>query len=93
MKTKYKWINFKKRSGLTQDEIDYGMVGDDAEWVCFNNRSDTALCDIYYLGTWRQYAIETKSFMEFNKGCLEDIADFLNQLNETKGRYKLRETK
>ena len=79
MKTKYKWIRFEKHVCI-----------DIVEWLCMN-KSDQCLGAVEYDAGWRQFVFivsvwegETK----FNFRCLEDIADFLKQLNKTKGCYK-----
>ena len=69
MKTKYKYINFKKTPEETQ-------------WICLNNGAGNILGVIEYHPKWRQYVIDFKERCIFNNQCLCDIADFLTQLNE-----------
>jgi hypothetical protein len=79
MKTKYKWIEFEKMS----DEPE--------AWECRNHKSDDLLGVVEYYNSWRQFVFNP--YLEsliFNFGCLEAIADFLKQLNKTKGCYKVK---
>ena len=74
LKTKYKWIRFEK--------------GHSNDWVCLN-KDEECLGIVEYNKGWRQFTFEPDSFrLIFNFRCLEDIADFLKQLNKTKGCYK-----
>ena len=81
MKTKYKWIEFVQfPDGLKS-------------WNCFNG-DDDILGEVDYCNGWRQYVFapsEGYTSTYFNFKCLEDIADFLKQLNKTKGCYKDKE--
>lgn len=80
MKTKYKWIRFEKEVNSEN-------------WLCFNT-SDELLGTLYYKQGWRQFVVLVNPGVgysdgfEFNFCCLEDIADFLKQLNNIKGCYK-----
>ncbi len=81
LKTKYKWIRFEKSEASD-------------EWHCIN-LSGQFLGFAYYKNGWRQYVfnVETSAFeqgIDFNFNCLENIADFLKQLNKTKGCYKVK---
>lgn len=78
MKTKYKWIRFERKKDCSE------------EWSVIN-KSDQWLGDVYYKHEWRQWVFLVDAFVGhsyFNFRCLEDIADFLKQLNKTKGCYK-----
>ncbi len=73
MKTKYKYIHFGK--------ID--LPGKKTSiWECFNNKSDYHLGTVKWYGSWRQYCFFPSSNTVFNKGCMEDINDFITQLME-----------
>ena len=77
MKTKYKWIVFE-------------LFKPSKHWLCFNKEEDH-LGDIEYNVGWRQFVFEPHigyGSTIFNFRCLEDIVDFLKQLNKTKGCYK-----
>ena len=73
MKTKYKWIVFVELLSVR---------GKTTKWECFNT-SNEILGDVYWRNGWRQYIFcPTFDAVEFNNRCLNDIADFLTQLNE-----------
>jgi len=74
MKTDYKYIYFKLHP--TQDEKRKTKI-----WICCNKSSDIVLAEIKWYPPWRQYCLSPESYMVFNDGCLKDIIDFLNQLN------------
>lgn len=73
MKTKYKYIHF--------EEIDSTGKKTSA-WSCFNNKSKSALGIIKWYGSWRQYCWFPFGGTVFNKGCNENINDFITQLME-----------
>ena len=68
MKTRYRYIHFDEAEG----------VG----WYCYNNKSETTLGCVTYYARWRQWVIDFKEDCVFNVQCLQDIADFLGQLNK-----------
>jgi hypothetical protein len=74
MKTKYKYIHF--------EEIP--LPRKTSTWSIRNNKSGSLLGVIKWYGPWRQYCFFPSSYGEvvFNKGCLEDINDFITQLME-----------
>lgn len=76
LKTKYKWIRFEKAGN---------------QWECINTSEET-LGHIEYENGWRQFVYipwdGAHGNIMYNFRCLEDIADFLKQLNNTKGCYK-----
>ena len=76
MKTKYEWIRFEANEETKR-------------WECFNG-DDDILGAIWYATGWRQFSFipDMNYDLQFNFRCLEDIADFLKQLNKTKGCYK-----
>lgn len=76
MKTKYKWIEFTYMQ--------------DMGWYCYNLSGEDELGYVEYDKGWRQFVFVRRDDVEikFNWRCLEDIADFLKQLNKTKGCYK-----
>jgi len=65
-KTRYKFIHFKELSTF---------------WDCRNNRTDGSLGKVYYLETWRQYVFAPVGDCIFSQDCLEDIIDFIKQLD------------
>ena len=77
MKTEYKYIRF-----IVIDEMPGRKT---KRWGCFNNHElepEEVMGEIYYYGGWRQYIIEFHDGYIFNAGCLDDIADFLGQINK-----------
>lgn len=83
MKTKYKWIEFKRAEGKNDNDLIFSCV----------NTSGEKLGVVGYKVGWRQFVFNCNTDyyyngIDFNFRCLEDIADFLKQLNKTKGCYK-----
>lgn len=70
MKTSYKHIYFEK--SLVTPQI----------WLCKNRFSQVTIAQLYFYPKWKQYVIAPARGTTFNKDCLENIIDFLNQLNE-----------
>ena len=69
MKTVYRYIKFKKFS-------------DDSQiWSCLNH-SNIELGYVEYYTEWRQFVFIPFSNTEYSFECLNDIADFLKQLNQ-----------
>ena len=73
MKTKYKYIHFKQ----IPDQKKKTSI-----WRCLNNKSLVHLGIIKWYAPWRQYCFTPYQNTVFNKGCLEDINDFITQLME-----------
>ena len=69
MKTRYKFIHFKK----------FGIRG---EWACLNNKTKDVMGVVGFYKFWKQYTIDFHEQCVFNNQCLRDIADFLDQLNK-----------
>lgn len=79
MKTKYKYIHFK--------EID--STGKKTSiWECINNNSLDVLGFIRWYSSWRQYYLFPREYIAFNKGCLEDINNFITQLMDERKNTK-----
>ncbi len=79
MKLTYKWIKFK-------------FYGKNKEHCECRNKEGELLGTVEYENGWRQFVFDMNYLgyagTMFNFRCLEDIADFLKQLNKTKGCYK-----
>ena len=74
MKTKYKYIEFKiKDDAFSGEEV----------WEC-RNRKKTVLGYVGYVGRWHEWEFQPEPMMGFTIECINDIADFLRQLNENK---------
>jgi hypothetical protein len=75
MKTEYKHIFFEKWTLLSKK-------ADNPEYNCRNNKTKTILGYISYYEPWSCYVWQGKENCCFDKNCLRDIADFLDQLNK-----------
>ena len=73
MKTEYEYIEF---SPLV-------ATGKTSKWLCRNrNDGDSgALGEVKWYGAWRQYCYFPTVQAVYSSGCLNDIMDFLKQLN------------
>ena len=70
MKTQYKYIYFEETEKKTKTSI-YG---------CLSKKNGGPLGVVKWYGPWRQYCFFPDSLTIFNKGCMEDINDFITQL-------------
>ncbi len=68
LKLKYKFIGF------------YETVP--GKWICYNNKSNAQLGYITLYEPWNQYVIEFNQDAVFNNQCLNDISNFLTQINK-----------
>jgi len=73
MKTRYKYIHFEEGPGPKAVYPSY---------YCWNNRNDHILGKVFFYRTWDKYVFEGGDGCVFSASCLEDIIDFLKQLNE-----------
>ena len=86
MKTHYKYIHFVEVPNTS------GTVT--TKWLCYNTKDNDELCEVRWSGAWRQYvtrftSYHIMSYLEFSKGCHDDISNFLDQLNKTqRGKWK-----
>ena len=71
-KTKYKYVHFVK----------VGDSGKTQVWDCYNSANQYTLGRISYLNTWRQYIFSPNSYAYFSVGCMEDICNFISQLED-----------
>ena len=77
MKTKYKYIHFAERDSTGRKT---------SIWRCLNNISHSLLGKVKWHGAWRQYCFLPEANTVFNRGCNNDINDFITQLmDERKG--------
>ena len=72
MKTVYKFIYFTELKKMP------------GKWVCLNLKTADPLAFIEYYPAWRQHIAQFNDGCVFNCQCLDDISDFLKQLNEKK---------
>ncbi len=70
MKTQYKYIHFEQVESKTKTSV----------WSCLNNKSKSVLGIIKWYGPWRQYCWFPFGGTVFNRGCNDDINDFITQL-------------
>ena len=70
MKTIYRYIKFEKEPDEYQ------------RWWCINKKSGTELAGITLYEPWNQWVAEFNPGCVFNSICLNDISDFLTQLNQ-----------
>lgn len=80
MKIKYKYIRFEK------DEK-YSNNHKTEKYYCVNNSGDYYLGFVKWYPQWRQYCFYIQkdwiiSCAMFSSGCLDDISDFLKQINQ-----------
>ena len=53
-------------------------------WHCLNRKSQIVLGECTYSFAWRQWVFQPCGQTEYSSDCLQDIADFLDQLNKEK---------
>ncbi len=68
----YKYIHFVEIEQKTKTKV----------YSCRNNNSEIELGIVKWYSSWRQYCFFPSKDTIFNKGCLEDIVDFLEQLKK-----------
>ena len=69
MKTKYRHIHF--------------VSDEDKSWACFDNKTQDGLGWVSYYLPWEKYVVDfINPDCVFDENCLNDIIDFLNQLNK-----------
>lgn len=54
-------------------------------YICCNNKSGGKLGFIKWHGPWRQYCFFPECDTVFNKGCLNDVNDFIKHLMNERG--------
>ena len=72
MKTLYKYISFKLIEQKPKTQV----------YLCLNNKSQGELGLIKWYPSWRQYCYFPTVQAVYSSGCLNDIDDFLMQLNK-----------
>lgn len=66
---KYKFITIKKDENRKFKNRDCYSI--------FNNKTQDELGWIFYYIPWKQYVLSANSTAVYNKDCLRDIADFI----------------
>lgn len=72
MKTKYTFINFVRIKDKPKTSV----------WSCRNNRSGSQLGEVEYYPGWRQYVFIPTLQSIYSIGCMDDISDFIKQLEK-----------
>ena len=70
-KTEYKYIHFIKIEDKPKTSV----------WSCRNNKSNEELGIIKWYASWRQYCYFPANNTLYSMGCMMDIIDFINELN------------
>jgi len=78
MKTEYEYIRFEKIAEKVKTSV----------WSCLNSHYDTELGRVKWYPQWRQYCYFPTVAAVYSVGCLNDISDFIHQLNEDHKRGK-----
>ncbi len=69
--TKYKHVVFKLVTNKPKTSA----------WECYNkNDMDDEIGEVKWYFQWRQYCYFPAPFCVFSRGCLKDIANFIEQL-------------
>jgi len=74
MQTEYQYINFIKQESKTKTDV-FNIVSVSGRNI---------LGQIKWFGRWRQYCFFPSNKTIFNKGCLEDINNFITQLMDAR---------
>lgn len=80
MRTRYQYINFQRvpTSPTTRKTLIFD---------CHNNQSGAVLGVVQWYAPWRQYCfMDDGRDCVFNRTCLADIQDFLQQLMDLRGK-------
>lgn len=80
LKTKYRFIQFIKATALNEGIPN--LFPSPILWICRNKKSEDILGVITFYESWKQHVIDFKPDCVFNNQCMNDIADFLDQLNK-----------
>ena len=65
---------------LTFVEVD-NLKGTTRKFECKNNNSQTVLGIVKWYAPWRQYCYFDERAAVYSAGCLDDVADFLREVN------------
>lgn len=63
------------------------FVREEKRWLCINVRMQDTIGVVEWYPTWRQYIYAPEGATVYSAGCLDNIKDFLDQLN---GKRKLK---
>ena len=76
MKTKYEYIVF----------VEVSTTKKTFEFECCNIKSFDRLGVVKWYSGWRRYCYFSYSSEVYSEGCLRDIADFIKQLMDLRGK-------
>ena len=74
MKTEYKYLKF----------VQLESSGKTSKWNCYNLHYGEVLGQVKWNSQWRQYCYFPTMQAMYSSGCLNDIADFIEQLKSNK---------
>lgn len=77
LKTEYQYIRFDDYSDPKAKT---------RRFMCLAKNGDAYLGEVGWYGPWRQYCFFPASDTIFNKGCMEDICHFIQQLMDERKR-------
>jgi hypothetical protein len=72
MKTEYEYLKM----------VTVPAPGKTSKWSVCNRRSGSELGEIKWYPAWRQYCYFPTVQAVYSQGCMDDISDFLKQLNK-----------
>jgi len=81
MKTEFEYLKFKKVQDKPKTSV----------WHIFNKKSDFILGHVAWYPSWRQYCALFAAETVFSSGCLDDISEFVTELNSQHKKNKLTE--
>jgi len=81
MKTDFKYIKFVKIADKPKTTV----------WSCQNVKGDYGIGIVRWNPGWRQYCFFPEPEMVFSVGCMQDIIDFIQDLNKSENRSYGRE--
>ena len=70
MKTQYQYIHFEK----------WTSEPGNLTWKCYNTRSNDELGEVRWYPAWRQYCYFPSCPANYSAECLNNIANFIEQL-------------
>jgi len=83
MNSKYKYIHFAEAAGENK------IVNNKPAYECRNNKTNDVLAIIFWHKPWKEYCFtQFKQSVIFNKSCLNDVQNFIEQLNPIKNEKR-----
>lgn len=72
MRTEYSYIEFELLGHKTKTTI----------WSCKNKKSGDVIGLVEWYCNWRQYCFMPKGDTVFSRGCMLDVIEFINKLED-----------